>query len=140
MEVSSEGKIMSIGDALPCSLRSIAIVVGISVTAAEFMTTKRTISFDAVPEGIFDSSLSRDIASRPNGVAALPSPKRFAVMFIDIAFIADEFLSSLGNSSRSRGDSARLISFVSPDFSAMFIIPLQKVITPISFKHSVMAG
>lgn len=139
-EVKSAGSMISIGDSLPCSLLSIATVVGIRVTAAAFRTTKRTISSDAVPSAAFDSSFRRDIASSPNGVAALPSPKRFAVMFIDIAFIAGESFLSLGKRNRSTGESARLIILVSPDFSAMFIIPLQKVIIPISFKHSSTAG
>ncbi len=139
-EVKSAGSIISIGDSLPCSLLSIATVVGIRVTADALRTTKRTISLDAVLSAASVSSLRRDIASSPNGVAALPSPKRFAVMFIDIAFIAGESFLSLGNKSRSTGESARLMILVSPDFSATFIIPLQKVMIPISFKHSSTAG
>lgn len=139
-DVRRAGNIMSMGAVLPFSLLSIATVVGIIETDAAFITTKRTISLEAVKSFMLDSSFSRDIASRPKGVAALPRPNMFAVIFIDIAFIAGEFFFNLGNNNRKIGDSARLIIFVRPDFSATFIIPLQKAITPISFKHSVIAG
>ena len=125
---------------LPFSLLNIAIVVGIMETDAAFITTKRTISFEAVKSFMLVSSLRRDIASSPKGVAALPSPNIIAVIFIDMAFLAGEFFSNFGNNNRKMGDSIRLMIFVSPDFSAIFIIPLQKAITPISFKHSVIAG
>lgn len=125
---------------LPFSLLSIATVVGIIETDAAFITTKRTISLDAVKSFVFVSSLRRDIASSPKGVAALPSPNIFAVIFIDIAFLAGEFFFNLGNNNRKIGERIRLIIFVSPDFSAIFITPLQKAITPISFRHRVIAG
>ena len=121
-------------------LLSIATVEGMSVKAEVLMTMNRTISFEAVPSGAFVSSLSLETASSPNGVAALPSPKRFAVIFIDIAFIAGEPFFSFGKRSRRSGERARLISLVRPDFSAMFIIPLQKVIIPISLRHKRTAG
>ncbi len=104
-----------------------------------FITRKRTISLEAVPLVTSVSAFNRDIASSPNGVAALPSPKRLAVIFIDIAATAGESFLSFGNKNRMIGEMARAMSFVSPACSAMFIMPLQKQITPISFKHSVMA-
>lgn len=87
-------------------LLSIATVEGMSVKADAFITTNRTISFEAVPSGGFVSSLSLETASSPKGVAALPNPKRFAVIFIDIAFIAGEPFLSFGKRSLKRGERA----------------------------------
>ena len=83
-EVIREGTRISIGAELPYSERKSAIVVGTKCIAAELITTKRTISFVAF-SGVVLISCSLFIASSPNGVAALPNPKKFAVMFIDIA-------------------------------------------------------
>ena len=138
-DVSSAGTKISMGDRLPYAPLSMATVVGSRCTAAVFMTMKRTISFEAVPSAAPVSVFKRLIASSPNGVAALPSPKRLAVMFIDMAETAGESFLSFGNKKRMSGEIARAMSLVSPACSAMFIIPLQKQMTPISFRHSVMA-
>ena len=88
-------------------------------------TTKMTISLLAVSEQLF-SLLSSPIAFSPNGVAALPSPKRFALMFIVMLLKASLFLSSLGNKGRSRGAKSFEMRAVNPLSSAIFIMPDHK--------------
>ena len=77
-------------------------VVGIKVIDAVFITTNIHISSDAVSDRWFCVS-NLSIAEIPRGVAALESPKRFAVILIDIAPAISEFLHALGNIIRIMG-------------------------------------
>ena len=70
--------------------------------------------------------LSSSIAFNPNGVAALPSPKILALMFIVMFLNAGLFLSSFGKSGRKSGEKIRAINRVNPLSSAIFIIPDQR--------------
>ena len=70
------------------------------------------------------------MALRPRGVAAFPIPRRLAVIFIEIAVIAGEFLGSLGKSLWVKGRRAVSKKDVSPDFSAILVSPVQKHIIP----------
>ena len=94
-----------------------------------------TISLLAVSEQLF-SLLSSPIALRPNGVAALPSPNRFALMFIVMLLKASLFLSSFGKSGRKRGAKIFEISAVKPLSSAIFIIPDHRHRMPAIVKRS----
>lgn len=67
-------------------------------------------------------------ASIPIGVAALPIPRMFAVMFIDMYSFA--FSELLGNSRVTIGAIILHIMLDIPLFSAIFIIPVQKHIAP----------
>ena len=73
-------------------------------------------------------------------MAVLPSPRRFALMFIEIASNAALFLSSLGNSGRSSGAKSRAASAFSPLRSAIFISPDQRQIIPARVSRSCMAS
>ena len=80
---SHTGIIIEKGELLPdCCLRA-ATVVGMRVSAAEFITTKRTVSLSAV--SLLLIALILFMASIPRGVAAFPSPSRFAVIFAQMA-------------------------------------------------------
>ena len=63
-------------------MRKAATVVGMSWIEAVFISTKVTMLSVAVSEGLcfFNSRIAR----MPKGVAALPNPKRFALMFIEM--------------------------------------------------------
>ena len=73
------------------------MVEGISWIEAVFITAKVHISSEAVCLYLL-SLLNSSMALSPRGVAALPIPRRFAVIFIDIADIAGEFFSRRGKS------------------------------------------
>lgn len=61
-------------------------------------------------------------------MAALPIPKKFAVMFIEMYSRA--LAEALGNSRRTAGEINRQIAADTPLFSAIRIIPVQKHIAP----------
>ena len=119
------------GAELPYSERSSAIVVGTKCIAAEFITTKRAISSVAL-SGVGFAFCSLFMASRPNGVAAFPSPRKFAVIFIAIASLACLSL-SLGKINLSKGEKSLQIKAVRPLFCAIAVRPFQRHMTPANF-------
>ena len=80
------------------------------------------------PDGAY--CFSSFIAVMPSGVAAFPSPSRFAVMFMEIACIAFDSLGIDGNRRRVSGESALARSLVKPERSAIFINPLHRQMLP----------
>lgn len=82
--------------------------------------------------------LSSDIAFSPRGVAALPSPSKFAAVFRDISSRVLEPFSPL-KSNESGLDKTLDILFVMPHFSAMRIIPPHNAILPASVIQSCTA-
>lgn len=70
-------------------------VVGINWMEAVFSTTKITMELEATPGSGFSFSSSL-IAFSPKGVAALPSPRKLAAIFIRMARQAGPVGFSLG--------------------------------------------
>ncbi len=66
----------------------------------------------------------------PIGVAALPNPKKFEAMFIQIHCSISGSFEATGNKIRIRGLKIREKIFVRPDFFAKFIRPEKKKIDP----------
>lgn len=133
------GTIISPGFAEPAFKRNAINVDGISCIDAVFITTNMTISFDATFEPLLSLS-SSVIALSPSGVAALLIPSMFAIIFITMAFIAAEFFLSFGKSMRVSGDSNFANFSISPDFSPIFIMPVQSAIIPRREMHISIAA
>ena len=74
---------IDIGFRLLFIILKLIIVVGIIVTAAVFRMIKVIMLLDAVSFSLFNSC-SDFIAFNPNGVAALPTPNIFIIIFIEI--------------------------------------------------------
>lgn len=127
IEVTITAGKISIGFSLPIFCLSTATVVGISCIEQVFKTTKVIILSVAVSL-CKEDFCSFSIAFSPNGVAAFPSPKKFADIFIVIASVSslDKFLKR----SFVMGLKNRLKISVNPDDFATCIIPLQKHIIP----------
>ena len=98
---------------------------------AMFSTTKRIISLLAVLLSPGFSFCNSPMARSPRGVAAFPSPKRFAVTFIEIAQKASLFLSKSGKTAPRNGDRSLRTGLVKPDSSAIFAMPLQNASAPV---------
>ena len=104
-------------------------VVGINVIDAVFINTNMHMSSEAVSFIKFSCS-SFSIAARPNGVAAFDSPRRLAVMLIDIAPAVSEFFFTFEKRSEIKGEINLCIFFVSPEFCAICKSPVQRHIIP----------
>ena len=122
------GKISN-GVVEPYCARNVPIKVGMSCSDAVFKTTNITIELFATLEPWFCAAISF-IAANPIGVAAFPNPKRFAVMFMQIAFAAGLSGGYAGNSRRSTGPNTWDRMAVRPPASAIFIRPVQAHIMP----------
>ena len=94
---------------------------------AVFSTTKTARFLFRKGDLSFESSFAAVI---PSGVAAFPSPKRFAAMFIITALCASGFFSIPGKIFLAMGEIIFPAAFVIPDLSAMRIIPPHKAIDP----------
>ena len=98
-----------------------ATVVGMSWIDAVFISTKVSMLSEAVSDGQrFFSSL---IACSPSGVAAFPSPSRFALIFIEIKRNASDSGSTSGYSRLSSGAHSRESLSISPQSFAIRIKP-----------------
>lgn len=106
-------------------------VAGINCTHAEFITRNMTIEFVALVFLSF-SFWSSSIALMPKGVAAFDSPSILEAIFMTIALIAGCLEGRSGKKTLITGVISFPIILVRPDFSAIFIMPHQRQITPIS--------
>ena len=79
----------------------------------------------------FPVLFNSDIALSPAGVAAFPSPKRFAAVFSEMSFIALPSSRSL-KSNESGSESSFVSILVMPHFSAIRIIPPHRAMLPAS--------
>lgn len=125
------GAITDIGFVEAAAVLRAIIVVGSNWNDVVLSTISIHISSDARSGVGFDLS-SSVMAFIPIGVAALPMPKMFAVMFMDMYFFA-----SGGADGKRRfinGFNSFSIFSAIPDFSATFNIPVQKHITPANDK------
>lgn len=113
------------GDCEPYILLRAITDDGISWIDAVFITINIHIALLARSGVGFILSRAR-IASKPNGVAALPIPKRFADIFILIRRIASVFLYFLPKRRLVRGERRRENRLVIPQPSAISIMPDQK--------------
>ena len=73
---------------------------------------------------------SSSMAFRPAGVAAHPSPSTLAIILAAIDRPAGWFSGSDGNRNRSRGFILPVSQAVRPEFSAIFMIPHHRAVTP----------
>lgn len=125
--------IIAVGCVLPQDSRIEIIMVGINCIEVVFNITNITISLSAVKlfsDSDFSFSISF-IALIPSGVAALPSPSKFAVTLAEIAPNALPFRSRSGNSFESSGESSFAIVVLSPLLSAISVIPLHRQTVPV---------
>lgn len=75
------------------------------------------------------------IAFRPRGVAALSRPSILAAMFINMLPVTGCPLGMSGNKRVKMGVSRRAITFTTPPFSPIFIMPSHNDRTPVSPKE-----
>lgn len=132
----SVGHKIFIGSVEPLLKRKVATVVGIICRADVFKTQNKIILWEAKFLLLFDS-LNFFIASRPNGVAALPRPNKLADTFIETASIdsSEGLLKSFLKIGLKIFDIADVILAS----CAIFIIPLQKQIAPHIEKNKLIA-
>lgn len=129
------GSTQSAGEWLPAFALSVIRFIGMSCTDEVFSSTNAAI----VRGGAFVLPSSR-IVSIPEGIAALPSPRRLDTRFSEAVCIARLSRPISGSSLPSSGRTARQSSFVSPAFSATRIIPLQNIIAAATVNHSSAAS
>lgn len=141
------GAITAVGFTLPyCCLYTI-ILTGISCREEIFKIRKSHISFEAVRSfftlsdrysgfPLSASSLANSsIAFNPAGVQAQPSPKIFAIRFVEIYPLAGWSRGMFGNRKVMNGEIPLVIFAISPDFCAISIRPTHNDITPIIVIH-----
>ncbi len=80
------------------------------------------------------------MARSPKGVAALPSPRRFAAMLVAMYPIARERGEMLGKRGDMSGLTKSASRDISPDSSAIFAIPDQRAMDPASPMHTCIAS
>ena len=105
------------------------MVVGISVNPDVFITRNVIIDLDA--SSLLFNSCNDFIAFNPIGVAALPTPNIFTIMLLDIYPIALWLFGISLNNGFIIFDVIFDNLSISPDFSAILIIPSQNAIIPI---------
>ena len=123
------GPTIAAGEAEPAETLMLITKVGIKVMQ-EVLSTKKVIMAGVARDLSVLSDCKCSMALRPNGVAALPMPKKLAATFIIIAEKAGCPLGISGNSSRISGERALPIKLTNPDFSAIFISPVHRQIMP----------
>lgn len=115
-----------------------AMVTGKSWMEAVFSTTKRIMPLVGASPGFFSAMAL--MAANPRGVAAFPSPRKFAEIFMHIfPFISISFRYS-GNSLSMTGEKALAKRFVRPLFSAIFKKPIQAHMLPSRNRESSTAS
>ena len=111
-----------------------AMFTGRSCIEAVFKTTRRHSSFDATPSG---ASRAISCAARtPMGVAALPSPKRFALTFAESGCIISCLPAHSGKSLDSSGRSAADSRSASPETCISSITAHHRHTAPPMARHS----
>ncbi len=120
---------MSNGLTEPAARRRAISVVGMRETDDVFSTANVTMSSLASSEQPFGSD-SFSIAFMPRGVAALPRPRRFALMFAAISSVPMLLLQASGKSSFMSGDMSFASSRHAPHFEYTSIIPHQSAVSP----------
>lgn len=129
---------MSNGAAQLYFMRITAIVVGINWSDAVLITMNVAIESVATPFFCECFAISF-IAHSPNGVAAFPSPKKFAAIFIQTARIPASFGERSGKRRFVTGESRAARAFVMPHASAIFISPFHRHMLPSRVIKSVTA-
>ena len=110
-------------------MRSAATVVGISWIDAVFISTKVTMLSVAVSLPL--CRLSLRMASSPRGVAAFPSPSRFALRFMEILRKVSDSASTSGYSRLSSGADSRESFPISPLSLAIRMKPDHMISIPL---------
>ena len=111
--------------------------MGISWMDAVLHTTSMHRSLEAVP-GL--RRASRRAASRPRGVAALPSPSRLADTLAEMLSMVSRSLAAWGKSRRSTGASSRDSPSASPDRRMTSITPVHRQSIPAMDRASCTAA
>src|SRR5689334_2121684 len=120
----------SAGFAAPSWARNVMIEMGTSVTDDAFITMNNTIS-SVARSGSGLRLCSSFIAFNPSGVAALSRPSMFAERFITMAPLAGCPAGMPGKRRRKSGPTAQAMNSVTPPFSAIFMSPSHRLITPV---------
>ncbi len=120
---------ISNGEVEPYCCRRMDIIVGTSCIEAVFITVKIIMLRVAIP-GVLFFLLISFIAEMPSGVAALPSPSIFAVIFIQIARMAGLSSGRSLNRRLRMGLKSLARRYVRPPLSAIFKRPVQRLIMP----------
>lgn len=123
------GTMISVGFLQPLAARIAITVAGINWKPAVFIAKSVHIESDALSLSLFNSCMP-EIAFIPIGVAALASPSALAEKFIATSpiILLSDGISGKINFAIGRNNLDK--NSTSPDFSAIFIIPSQKVIIP----------
>lgn len=116
---------MAAASAEPFSARSPMMPVGSRARPLVLMARKSTIALVAVPFSALSVS-SSFMAFKPKGVAALPSPRALAAMFMTIAPIAGWLGGTSGKSRTSTGRIRRAMKARPPASSTIFIRPRKR--------------
>lgn len=119
----------SVGFREPLAALRPMIVVGTRVMLEVFMARKVHMASVAVSGSLLSFCISA-IAFNPKGVAALPKPSRFALMFISMAPIAGWPAGIEGKRNFTNGYMTLLMNSINPDFSAIRAIPSHRLIIP----------
>jgi hypothetical protein len=123
--------VISEGAEDPASLLIAITVAGMSWIADVFKTRNIHIASEAVSFLAF-TFCNSSMAFIPSGVAALPSPMKFAARFITMAPMALSLPLSLGKNSLNTGLAIFAMTFIRPPFSIIFINPDQRHMIPSS--------
>ena len=126
------GSKICVGFCDPIELLTAITVVGISSNEAVFITINIAIEFVKV-SFLGLSFCNVFITFNPVGVAAFPSPKRFAIIFIDISFLTLSFFLISGNKNLIIGCNKFVSLAIILVLVAISIIPFHKHIVPNKF-------
>lgn len=127
------------GSADPISALSDMIVVGTSVRLEAVMMTKVHMA-SLGSDWVRLSIASCCMAESPSGVAAMPSPRRFAAMLAAMSGVDLDLGSSSGKSGPMSGRIAEASAVVSPDCCAIWAMPDQRPIEPANARQSCTAS
>lgn len=121
------GPVTAAGSLLPNWLRYATMVTGISWSDEIFIIRKVHISRLAVSSpGFFNAFMARS----PAGVAALPRPSIFAIIFTAICFLAGWPFSRCGKRKSRTGSIFPASQSTRPEVWPICKIPFQKVMIP----------
>ena len=126
------GNIIFVGLFDPIEFLIANTVVGMSCSDAVLITINIAIEFETLSFFVF--CFCKDfITFSPIGVAAFPSPKMFATIFIAISLFTSSFLFISGNKNFITGYNSFVSFSIKLVFVAICIIPFHKHIVPSKF-------
>ena len=120
----------SVGCAAPSCARYTMIEMGMSVRPEVFSTKNIIMGLVAVSFFLF-RSCSCSMARKPKGVAALSRPNILAAMFIKMLPVTGCPFGMSGKRRVNTGDSIFDSTFTTPPRSPIFMMPSQRLSTPV---------